>query len=187
MLLREEELLLDFETRVDEEVAPLLDRQRAVVRRVAQLFGFLLVVGAEEHVLDHDDAIRDTHHLAEGATEVVEVVSCNSRDDDVERAVCEWNVFGGRHHVGAHPGRRIERHDLGTLFAQTTRDMTATGGDVEHLHARVRVAELDERVQVVAGRVRDRGAVQLGPFVPGVRHRESSTAFLAASSMVGST
>ena len=187
MLLREVELLLDLERRALEQLAPLLGAQRAHVRRVAQLLGFLLVVGAIEHVLDHDDAVRDARHLADPGSDVVEVVRGDARDDHVERAVGEGQILGAADDVGLHARRCVRRHDLGAFFAQAPRHVAAAGRDVEHLHAFVRVAELDDGVEVIARRMRDRGAVQLGALVPGVGHFASSTALRAASSIVGST
>jgi hypothetical protein len=97
-------------------------------------------------------------------------------------------VLGGRDHVGPHAGRRVERDDLRTFLAQPARDMAAAGRDVEDLHARVRVAELHDGVEVLARRMRRARAVRVRALVPDVAHAfASSTARFAASSIVGST
>ena len=77
------------------------------MRRVAQLLRFLLLLGAVEHVLDHEHAVRDARHLADRLSEVVEVMRGDAGDDDVERAVGERQVLGGRDDVGLHAGRRV--------------------------------------------------------------------------------
>ena len=83
-----------------------------------------------------------------------------------------------------HPRRRVDGHDLEPRLAQDARDVSPSGGDVQ---SRLPFGPLGEELEVAALAVRVALAVRLGPLRPDVRHRDSSTARFAASSIVAST
>src|SRR5215211_159036 len=178
---------LDLETLASEELLPLVLAVRADMRRVTKALGVLLLRRTEERVLHDDEAVRDARHLADGASDVVEMVSGDSRDDDIEGAVRERQILRASDDVRSHPRRRVDGDDAATLGAQAPRNVAAARRDVERLHAAAGLAHVDQRVEIVAGHVRPRRAVALGALRPDVRHPASCTARLAASSIVGST
>ena len=92
----------------------------------------------------------------------------------------------GRQHVRPHPRRWVERDHLGPELAQPPRDVAAAGRDVECLDALGGLAPLDHEVEVGALAMARALAVRLGALRPGA-HAASSTARLAASSIVAST
>src|SRR5262249_31462557 len=79
---------------------------------------------------------------------VGKVVRGDPARDDVERAVLEGQMVGGRDDVGLHPRRGIDRDDGAALLAQPACDVAAAGGDVERLDAGPGLAPLDEQVEV---------------------------------------
>src|SRR5206468_3842075 len=89
--------------------------------------------------------------------------------------------------VRLHPRRRVDRHHLAARLAEPPGHVAAPGRDVEHLHALLRLAPLDDEVEVLARAVWLARAESLGTGRPDVAHAASSTARRAASSIVGST
>ena len=158
--LRERLDALDLQAGALEQLAPFLLGVVADVRRVAQLLGRLDLLGGVLRVLDDDHAVRHARQLAHRRADVAEVVRRDACHDHVERAVGERQILRGAEDVRLHARRGIGGHDLGALLAQPARDVAAAGRDVEHLHALVRVAHLDDDVEVGVRRVRRRLAVR---------------------------
>ena len=103
----------------------------------------------------------------------------------LESANGRWSA--GAIDVRLHPRRSVDGHDLGAGLAQPPRDVAAARRDVEHGHARARLAPLDDEVEIVAGRVRRALAVRLARGRSRRRSfAASSTARRAPSSIVAS-
>ena len=109
------------------------------------------------------------------------------RDGRVEARIGEGQILGAGDDIGLHAGRRVGRHHLHPGFAQTPGDVSAARGDVDRRLRARRLDPLDEQIEVGTLAVRFAGAIQLGALGPDVAHLASSTAFRAASSIVGST
>ena len=156
--------------------------------RVAQPVSLLDVVRVEEDVLDDQEPSRDARHLLGGGREIREVVRRDPAGDDVEALVREGQVVRRSEDVGAHPGRRVDGHDLAALLAQPACDVAAPRRDVERLDALAGLAPLDEEVEVRARAVRLARPERFGAGRPDVAHAASasSTARRAPSSIVAS-
>ncbi len=94
-------------------------------------------------------------------------------------------VLGPADDVRLHPGSGIAADDLEAGLAETPRDVTAAGGDVEG--GAGALCPLDDEVEIRPLAVGIARAVLLGAFAPDVGHAASFTASLAASSIVGDT
>ena len=150
------------------KLAPLGDAVVADVARVAEPVGLLGALARERVVLDHDAVARDAGHLLDRGERVGEVVRGDAAGDGVEARVGEREMVGGRDHVGLHARRGVDGDDLRSRLAQPPRDVAAAGRDVEHRHARRRLAPRDDEVEIVAGRMRRARAVRLRALAPDV-------------------
>ncbi len=157
----------------------------ADVGRVAQRLGLLGVLAHVQRV-DDQDAIRATRAISRTARATSAKWCAAVRHATRSKlAVGERHVLGAADHVGVHARSRVAGDDLEPGLAQPPRHVAAAGGDVERGPRALRPR--DEQVEVVALPMRVRVDVQIRPVRPDVRHAASSTARLAASSIVGST
>ena len=176
--------LLDLEPCGLEQLAPLVLRVVADVRRVAQLLGLLDLLAHVERVLDHEQStVRDARHLADGGPDVVEMMRRDPRHDDVERAVRERKVLGAADHVGLHPRRGIARDDVQPPASRSRRATwpppVATSSAVRrpaaHSTIRSRSSPLAVRRPTLAVRLRAssrrRHAASSTALLRGVEHR----------------
>src|SRR5438445_8499498 len=179
--------LLDLQTGGGEHLLPFLLGVAAHVRRVAKALRCLHLLVLVDVVLDHDELLRHASHLADGLADVPKMVGGDPAGDDVEAAVLEGQLLRRSDDIRLHAGRRIDGHHGASFLAKTPRDVAASGGDVEHLHAGSGLAPFDDQVEVGPLAVRRALTERIRALRPDVGHAASSTARCAASSIVGST
>src|SRR5688500_4160206 len=101
--------------------------------------------------------------------------------DDVEARVGERELLGAADNRRLPAWGRVDRDDFETSPAQHPGDMASPGSDVEPGRA---LRPFGEELQVAPLAVRVALTISLGPFRPDIGHAASSTARLAASSIV---
>ena len=127
----------------------------AHVARVAQPVGLLGVLADERVVADHDAVLRDARHLLHRGERRrrSDARRCGRRRRRSSRRRT-GDARRARSTSGCMPGAGSTVTTFAPRLAQPPRDVAAAGRDVEHVHARGRLAPLDDEVEVVAGRVR---------------------------------
>ena len=188
MRLREVLDAVDLEARRPRARRATRPRQVPDVCRVAQLLGRLDLGRRVERVLDDDAARFETRAISPTARPTSAKWCGAMRVTTTSNEPSANGMSSAKQTTSAlHPGCRIRGDDLRAALAQPARDVPAAGRDVERLDALARLAQLDDDLEVGAGRMRRRRAVRLGPLAPDVAHAASSTACFAASSIVGET